>query len=119
MALSSGDVAIEEQLLNYLREHQKNLVINKISLEVPVLQKQARDHADKTENITTVFDIDKHAVSIFIDKTFNDGIEELEFDPLLKKPVTYYGIQESTNGSFVYYFLLAIIIVYLTSLIDT
>ena len=72
--LSSGDVRIKEELLNYFRQLQKRLAVAKAKEEIPVLQRQIRDHPDVTKHAKSILQIYKHSVEIWVDAGLNDEI---------------------------------------------
>lgn len=74
--LSSGDVKVKEKLLNHSRQVQKALAKEKLSLEVPVLQRQVREHPDVTLLARTELKINKHTVIISVDRSLNRKVNE-------------------------------------------
>lgn len=74
--LAQGDVAVKESLLNYFREQQKNLSVEKLQQEVPVLQKQVREHGNITGKAKTVLQVDKHEINICIDAKLDENFRE-------------------------------------------
>ncbi|WP_155499979.1 hypothetical protein [Pseudomonas chlororaphis] len=80
--LAAGDVIIKEQLLNHFRQLQKTIAAQKISLEIPVLQKQVLDHSDTTGLVRSHIEIHKHVVSITVDKRLTTEVKEGDPEPL-------------------------------------
>ena len=76
--LADGDISVEEQLWNYFRNLQKSLAINKVQLEIPVLQRQVHNHTDKTRLVRSELHIHKHIISISVNKNFAEKIEETQ-----------------------------------------
>jgi len=74
--LAQGDVTVKEELLNYFREQQKNLSVEKLQQEAPVLQKQVREHGNITGKAKTVLQIDKHEINIWIDAKLDENFRE-------------------------------------------
>lgn len=72
--LSDGDVKAKEDLLNYFRQLEKTLLSEKINLELPILQKQAREQSEVTGRIRSVLQIHKHEISIWIVNSLDDQI---------------------------------------------
>lgn len=73
--LADGDVAIKEQLLNYFRQQEKALAVEKVRLEIPVLQKQLRDHPNVTSLVRSVLQVHKHQIAIRVRKGSETTIE--------------------------------------------
>ncbi|WP_223547918.1 hypothetical protein [Pseudomonas sp. A-B-19] len=80
--LASGDVVIKEQLLNHFRQLQKSIAAEKVSLEIPVLQKQVLDHPDTTGLVRSHIEIHKHVVSITVDKRLTMEVNEGDPRPM-------------------------------------
>lgn len=74
--LSSGDVTIQEQLLNHFRNLQKNLAIERVRKELPILQNQMKMNPDTTGLLRSVIAIHKHEVSIYVENKIGGSIEE-------------------------------------------
>lgn len=74
--LAAGDVNITEHLLNHFRQAQKKLAIQKLWLEISVLQQQVQNHPDKTEIARSEIRVHKHTISISVNKKFADKIKE-------------------------------------------
>lgn len=74
--LSSGDVKVKEKLLNHSRQVQKALAKEKLSLEVPVLQRQVREHPDITLLARTELKINKHTVVVSVDRSLGRKVIE-------------------------------------------
>ena len=74
--LAAGDVRVQEQLLNHFRKMAKTLAIEKVNLELPVLQRQVRDHGDVTRRAKSVVQVHKHEIELWVDGTLEDQICE-------------------------------------------
>lgn len=74
--LASGDMAIKEKLLNHFRQLQKQLVIDRVSLEIPVLQRQVREHPNTTGLARASLQVHKHTVDVVVDKNLLDEFRE-------------------------------------------
>ena len=74
--LGSGDINVEEQLWNYFRQLQKQLAVQKVHLEIPILQRQIINHADKTGLARSELHINKHIISIGVSRNFAEKIQE-------------------------------------------
>lgn len=64
--LSDGDISLQERLLNHFRQKEKELAVQKVRAEIPVLQRQVRDHPVKTHLARTVLVIHRHEISVTI-----------------------------------------------------
>lgn len=76
--LSAGDIRVEEQLLNHFRQQLKSLAVQKIILEVPVLQQQINESPEYTGLAKTKIIINKNEVSIVVDKSLDTEILETQ-----------------------------------------
>ena len=74
--LSAGDVQVQEQLLNHFRRMAKTLAIGKVNLELPVLQRQVKEHGDVTRRAKSVVQVHKHEIELWVDGTLEDQIRE-------------------------------------------
>jgi hypothetical protein len=74
--LSSGDVRVKEELLNYFRKMEQDLVISKLHQELPVLQKQLQDYAEQTVSVRTKLEIHHNSVEIWIGHRLGDKYRE-------------------------------------------
>ena len=74
--LSSGDVQVQEQLLNHFRQLEKALVIEKVNLELPVLQRQVGNHGAITHRAKSVVRVHKHEIEFWIDDSLEDQVRE-------------------------------------------
>jgi hypothetical protein len=81
--LSAGDVKVKEKLLNHSRQVQKTLAAEKLSLEIPVLQRQVRDHADITRLARIELKIHKHSVIVSVEKAMNRKVMEKAPDAII------------------------------------
>lgn len=73
---------MEEQLLNHFRQAQKSLAVQKVLLEIPLLQQQIQSHPDITHRLRSVLEIHKHTVNIEIDQTLDDAIVSRKLAPV-------------------------------------
>ncbi len=64
--LSSGDVRINETLLNFFRQKDRELAILKLKSEVPVLQRQILHSPDITKLAKSVINVHKHEFSVWV-----------------------------------------------------
>ena len=74
--LAAGDVELKEKLLNHFRQIEKVLASQKTISEIPILQRQVRDHSDATGLAKSVIQIHKHQVSVFVLPDLEDQIVE-------------------------------------------
>ena len=74
--LSAGDVQLQEKLLNHFRQMEKTLAIEKVNLELPVLQRQVSDHGVVTSRAKSVVQVHKHDVELWVDSNLGDEIHE-------------------------------------------
>lgn len=73
--LADGDVKVKEQLLNYFRQQEKALALEKVRLELPILQNQMRNHASVTGLVRAVLQVHKHQVAVRVRKEPSTAIE--------------------------------------------
>jgi hypothetical protein len=83
--LAEGDVAVEEQLLNHFRQKQKQLAIQKVLLEVPVLQRQIREHSTTTRSVQSIIKVHRHAIAISVVAGNSNTIQEMTIGQLQVK----------------------------------
>lgn len=76
--LSSGDITVEETLLNYFRQQQKSLVLYKLRTEIPILQRQLQNHSDKTGLIKSELQINNNKIIITLVADYPKTIEETQ-----------------------------------------
>lgn len=74
--LSAGDVRFSEQLLNHFRQMDKELATQKVNAELPVLQRQMREHGNITSRAVSTVQVHKHQVSVYVDKSLDAEIRE-------------------------------------------
>ena len=74
--LSAGDVRVQEQLLNHFRQMAKVVAIEKVNLELPVLQRQVNDHGAVTRRAKSVVQVHKHEIELWVDGSLEDQIRE-------------------------------------------
>lgn len=65
--LAAGDVSIKEHILNHFKRMDKQIAIDSLNVQLPILQAQMRDHSNHTGAIRTKVEIHKHSVGIWID----------------------------------------------------
>lgn len=83
--LSAGDIQVEEQLLNHFRQAQKNLAVQKILHEIPLLQQQMRSYPDITHKLSSTLQIHKHIVNIEVNRRLDDAIINQKFAPVNRR----------------------------------
>jgi len=74
--LSSRDVRLKEQLLNYFLDMEKDLVICKLQEELPILQKQLQEYGDQTISVRTRLEIHRYSIDVWIDHRLEDSFRE-------------------------------------------
>jgi len=74
--LTVGDVRLKEQMLNYFRQMEKSLAVQKLNAEIPVLQRQMHYHGGITSRAKSVIQVHKHDISIWIEKRLGNEICE-------------------------------------------
>jgi len=75
--LAAGDVRKYEELLNHFRSQDRELAIQRGRQQIPILQRQQRDHSNSTGRARIVLEVHRHKVSLEIDDAFDGGIEKL------------------------------------------
>lgn len=65
--LSEGDVKVQEQLLNHLRQMEMHQTVQLSRVQIPSLLKHMQDHGDKTHRLAQVLQIGKHKVELLYD----------------------------------------------------
>ncbi|WP_300527708.1 hypothetical protein [Maricaulis sp.] len=74
--LAGADVELQEKLLNHFREEEKKLALEKISLELPMLQNQVREHPDTTAVARSTLQVNKHEIQIRVEAQLLDQFKE-------------------------------------------
>jgi hypothetical protein len=74
--LADGDIRVKEDLLNFFRKMERDLMLERVSAEMPVLQRQMLVHDDITDSLRSVIQVHKHEVNIWVDKDLDDTIVE-------------------------------------------
>ena len=74
--LTAGDVRMQEQLLNHFRQLEKELAVRKVNEELPVLQRQVGNHGDITHRATSVIQVHRHEIELWVDARLGGGIRE-------------------------------------------
>lgn len=74
--LSHGDVSVKEQLLNHFRQLEKEVARQKLFSEIPLLQKQMRDHPENSNRLKSIIEIYKHVVEIWVVDELGDEIKD-------------------------------------------
>ena len=106
--LAAGDVRIKEQLLNYFRQMEKRLAVEKVNAELPVLQRQMREHGEVTGRAKTIIQVHRHNVSIWVEKQLEDEIRE-------GTPVPEWTLASGSRFSWFWWIVGALILLYLLS----
>lgn len=74
--IAADDVGVKQDLLNHLRDMEKQLVSDALTIQLPVLfQHLAGDHGGNVTHASQVLQVGKHELRINIDKRVN-GIQE-------------------------------------------
>lgn len=101
--LSSGDIRVKEELLNYFREIEKKIALQKILLELPVLQRHFRDNPTVSRQAKTLIQVHKHEISLRIDPKLGNQFRE-------ETPAAFIGAARSSDRAPVVAILLLVII---------
>lgn len=83
--LSSGDVKVKEQLLNHSRQIDKALAAQKLRLEIPVLQRQVREHPDVTKLARMEILVHKHSIIVRVEKTLGRKVTEVLAEAIISQ----------------------------------
>lgn len=103
--LSSGDVEVKQQLLNYLLHMEKSLIIKGLSDRVPVLLGHLREHGSITQKMTHYIEIGKHKLDLHFDlKHSGVAIKEPQLFRLASSSPDY--------GAWIWYIIIAFAILY-------
>lgn len=74
--LSQGDVEVKQELLNFLRKQERNLLTNTLKNQLDTLQSHLQEtNGEVTHHIAQVLKVGKHEVTIVLDKRV-EGITE-------------------------------------------
>jgi len=74
--LAAGDVRLKEKLLNHFRQKEKELAVQKLNAEIPLLQRQMHYHGSITRRAKSVIQVHKHDISIWVEKRLGSEIRE-------------------------------------------
>jgi hypothetical protein len=91
--LSAGDVKLKEQILNHFREAERKLALATLSEQMPILQRQMREHGQQTTSLRTKMSIHRHEFEVSIDRRLGEGFHE--------GPPRYSTSSESGWGCFI------------------
>lgn len=101
--LSSGDVQVQEQLLNYFRQLERKLAVRKVNEELPVLQRQVRNHGETTHQATSVINVHRHEVELWVDGRLGNQIREGRPAPRRNTQTT--GFEHTTGFGWVWWLI--------------
>lgn len=79
--LSKGDVSLSERMLNHFRQQEKELVLEKLRSELPVLQRHMRESASFTKSMRQSLTIHKHTIDVWLDSSAGATIREGSLNP--------------------------------------
>ncbi len=79
--LSKGDVTLSEKMLNHFRQQEKELVLEKLRSELPVLQRHMRESANFTKSMKQTLTIQKHTVEVWLDSNAGTTIRKGSLEP--------------------------------------
>jgi hypothetical protein len=104
--LSSGDVGVKQELLNYIRNAQKSLAIEAARVQVPVMfQHLASDEGQNTQRIAQILKIGKHELELLPDRK-STGIK-------LEDPRSFsYGAGKSDGWGWIWPWLIFIALIW-------
>lgn len=74
--LASGDVRVKEQLLNYFRQTEKQLLLEKLKLELPMLQRHMQSSPQTMQTARQTLSINKHNFDIWIENGSGTAVRE-------------------------------------------
>ena len=104
--LSSGDVQIQEKLLNHFKDLEKKQIINGLKKKMPVLLEFTKSNQDITGSLTETINIGNHKLKIKFDLEAQ-GIEFIDpQDEII-------NIEPESNNSFIWIGLILVVIVLL------
>ena len=67
--LSAGDVQVKQELLNYLRQREKELVVDGVREQLPVMLKHLHmDEGGYTHRMAHILKVGKHEIELLLDK---------------------------------------------------
>jgi hypothetical protein len=81
--LSSGDIKVKEQLLNHSRQIDKALAAQKLRLEIPVLQRQVREHPDVTKLARMEISVHKHSIIVTVEKNLGRKVTAVKSEAII------------------------------------
>lgn len=74
--LAAGDVRVKEQLLNYFRQAEKQLLLEKLKLELPVLQRHMQSNPRTMHQARQSLAINKHQFDIWVENGSGNTVRE-------------------------------------------
>ena len=104
--MSSGDVQIQEKLLNHFKDLEKKQIIDGLKKKMPVLLEFTKSNQDITGSLTETINIGNHKLKIKFDLEAQ-GIEFIDpQDEII-------NIEPESNNSFIWIGLILVVIVLL------
>ncbi|PZF77466.1 hypothetical protein DK847_09115 [Aestuariivirga litoralis] len=79
--LAKGDVTLSERMLNHFRQQEKELVLDKLRSELPVLQRHMRESANFTKSMKQTLTLQKHTVEVWLDASGGATVREGSLKP--------------------------------------
>lgn len=113
--LSKGDVSLSERMLNHFRQQEKDLVLEKLRSELPVLQRHMRESASFTKSMKQTLTIHKHTIEVWLDSSAGATIREGSLNPSFfsRSGSGSSGASEGSWNNFGFFMILAVIILVL------
>jgi hypothetical protein len=103
--LSSGDMGVKQQLLNYLRQMERSLVIEGARAQLPVMLEHLRaDSAGYTTRLAQILKVGKHELELLLDRNSTGVILEEA------TPIRTYNPTQQRNTLVVWLIIAAVII---------
>jgi len=107
--LADGDVGIKQDLLNYLRQMEKGLVVEGARTQLPVMLDHLKSPAsEQTHRLSQTLIVGNHHLEILLDRTF-EGVALEEWSPAVRPR----GATGSGSGVFWFWVIAAIVVAYL------
>ncbi|MGR4000611.1 MAG: hypothetical protein OD811_02290 [Alphaproteobacteria bacterium] len=108
--LSSGDVRVKQDLLNYHRQKEKTLAVYAVRKQLPVMLEHIRNgEGIHTHRLAQILEIGKHKLEVLVDKEV--------LDVKLLDPVQAASVSRSTssddNYSWIWWWVAAAVILFL------
>ena len=82
--IASGDVSFQERLLNHFRQLEKELAVQRVHAELPVLQRQVANHGETTHRAKSVIQVHRHEVHLWVDGRLGNEIREGHPEPIVR-----------------------------------